>query len=663
MSNDLGKAYIQIVPTVKDAHEEISKGLGLSDGSLGKSAGINIGSALKKAFIGLGIGTALKESIFQGADLEQNLGGTEAVFGSFAQSIQNSAKDAYTNMGLSASDYMATANKMGSLFQGSGLSQQRSLDLTSAAMQRAADVVSVMGIDTSMAMESIAGAAKGNFTMMDNLGVAMNATTLQAYALEKGVNFNWNTASNAEKAELAMKMFMDRTSQYQGNFARESEETFSGSLGAMKAAGQNLMANLSLGQSIGPELNNLLTTVSNFAFGNLIPMVQNVATGIIELLVAEGPKWIEQGLNMLTGLSEGFISAFPNMSSAVMDVLENIAQYLTENVPIWIEKGFEILSNLVDGIFNAMPEMIARLPQIITTFTKVINDNFPTILAKGAELIVKLVSGIISMVPHVIANMPAIIEAIWNTILAINWLNLGKTIINFFTNGIKGMIGMVKSNASSIVNSIKERLMNLPKDMYSFGKNAVNFLSNGIKGMMGFIRNNAGNLVNAIKGKIAELPSHMVNIGKNLVKGIWNGITNVKNWILGKIKGFTSSILDGIKGFFGIHSPSRVMDKEVGRMLPAGMAQGIDKNIGLVEKAMDEMNSIGMNTMEQNVGLGLNASYSGLDESLLSNNHLGLEVSTQPAYFNFILGGTSYKAFVSDITDEQNKATQFELSF
>ena len=45
--------------------------------------------------------------------------------------------------------------------------------------------------------------------MMDNLGVSMNATTLQAYALEKGINFKWKTASNAQKAELAMKMFIE----------------------------------------------------------------------------------------------------------------------------------------------------------------------------------------------------------------------------------------------------------------------------------------------------------------------------------------------------------------------------------------------------------------------------------------------------------------------
>ena len=49
-----------------------------------------------------------------------------------------------------------------------GIEQQRSLQLTE---QRAADMASVMGIDMSSAMEAVTGAAKGNYTMMDNLGV------------------------------------------------------------------------------------------------------------------------------------------------------------------------------------------------------------------------------------------------------------------------------------------------------------------------------------------------------------------------------------------------------------------------------------------------------------------------------------------------------------
>ena len=236
MATELGQAYVQIMPSAKGISNSISKQLEPESSKAGKSAGGSIVSALKKVILAAGIGKAISSAINLGGELQQNLGGTEAVFGKFARKIQGDAADAYKNMGLSASDYMATANKMGSLFQGSGLKQTRALELTSTAMQRAADVASVMGVDTSMAMESIAGAAKGNFTMMDNLGVAMNATTIQAYAMEKGINFDWKTSSQAEKAEIAMKMFMERTQQYSGNFAKESAETFSGSLGAMQSS-------------------------------------------------------------------------------------------------------------------------------------------------------------------------------------------------------------------------------------------------------------------------------------------------------------------------------------------------------------------------------------------------------------------------------------------
>jgi phage-related protein len=232
-----------------------------------------------------GIGAVVKSY----ASLEQNLGGTGAVFGSFAKTVQNDAKNAYKNMGLSASDYMATANKMGSLFQGSGVSQQRSLKLTSKAMKRASDVASVMGVDMNLAMESISGAAKGNFTMMDNLGVAMNATTLEAYALEKGINFKWNTASNAEKAELAMKMFMDRTKQYDGNFLKESESTVSGSLDAMRGAFSNFVSGLGNPEAdVAQLMNNLKTTIQNFV-KNVGGVIKNIWDN---LPLAPWQKWV-----------------------------------------------------------------------------------------------------------------------------------------------------------------------------------------------------------------------------------------------------------------------------------------------------------------------------------------------------------------------------------
>ena len=164
MATELGQAYVQIMPSAKGIQGSITKQLAPEATSAGTSAGGLLGSKLVGAMagivaaakIGQTITDGIKASLAEGANLEQSLGGSEAVFGGFAKNVQKTAQSAYKNMGLSASDYMATANKMGSLFQGSGISQAKSLELTTNAMQRASDVASVMGIDTSTAMESSA---------------------------------------------------------------------------------------------------------------------------------------------------------------------------------------------------------------------------------------------------------------------------------------------------------------------------------------------------------------------------------------------------------------------------------------------------------------------------------------------------------------------------
>lgn len=373
MATELAKAYVQIVPSARGIQGSITKTLGGEANAAGISAGQGFGQnlvgKLKGIIAAAGIGKALSMAVSEGAELQQNLGGTEAVFGQFAANIQSAATDAYKNMGLSASDYMATANKMGSLFQGSGLEQQRALDLTSQAMQRAADVASVMGIDMEMAMESIAGAAKGNFTMMDNLGVAMNATTLEAYALEKGVNFKWNTATNAEKAELAMQMFFDRTSQYAGNFARESEDTLSGSMGAVKAAFSNVLGNLTLGKDIGPSLQALAQTVTTFLVGNLIPAVWNI-------------------LKALPGAAVTFIqTAVPQLVTAFLQFLPQLQAGLTAGGPQLLQKGTELLNQLVSGIFAALPNIFQAGYSAIAEFGNSIFANLPQVLEAGKNIL------------------------------------------------------------------------------------------------------------------------------------------------------------------------------------------------------------------------------------------------------------------------------------
>lgn len=127
------------------------KGFGAIAGAVGVAS---------TAIVGL-----IGKSVSMAGDLEQQIGGTEAVFDEFAETVQAKAAKAFDQMGISANDFMATANKMGALMQGSGLDIETSMELSTQAMQRAADVASIMGIDVNAAMESVAGAAKGNFTI------------------------------------------------------------------------------------------------------------------------------------------------------------------------------------------------------------------------------------------------------------------------------------------------------------------------------------------------------------------------------------------------------------------------------------------------------------------------------------------------------------------
>ena len=460
-----------------------------------KSVASGIGSAFVKgsavastALIGL-----IGKSVQMAGDLEQQIGGTEAVFKDFASTVQEQSTKAYETMGLSANDYMATMNKMGALMQGSGLDIETSMNLSSQAMQRAADVASIMGIDIDMAMESIAGAAKGNFTMMDNLGVAMNATTIEAYALSKGINKSYNEMTKAEQVTMAMEMFLEKSAYATGNYAKENE-TFAGSLQTMKAAYSDFMSGAG-------DIDAVISSVTSFAnilVTSIGQMAPKIVTGITQLL---------------TGL-------MPQIPILIQQLLPTVITGVI---------------NLVQGIINALPTFITMLagmlPTIITSLIEGLTTIITTLAQMLPELLPVIVEAIIGIIPILIENLPLFIDA-------------GAQLIIGITTGL--------------INSIPTLLGMIPE------------------------------LIASIFGLLADIPKMALDIGGDLVKGLWEGISNVKDWVLGKIKGFGESILNGIKGFFGIHSPSTEF-AWIGQMNAEGLIQGMDGMQQEVQQSFDGM--------------------------------------------------------------------------
>lgn len=229
--------------------------------------------SLASGLASLGIGDMVKQAISLAGDLQQNIGGSESVFKNYAGTIQKTAETAASSLGLSQSKYLATATKMGSLFQGSGFSVAQSADMVTQSMQRASDVASIMGISVDSAMEAVAGMAKGNFTMMDNLGVAINDTNLHIYAQEKGLG---KLSTTQQKVNAAMQMFLDKSDYAAGNYAKEND-TYSGALTTFKAELEDFAAEA--GTALLPLVQSVLPVLSG-AFNALKPVIMTVAEAV-----------------------------------------------------------------------------------------------------------------------------------------------------------------------------------------------------------------------------------------------------------------------------------------------------------------------------------------------------------------------------------------------
>ena len=597
MPGTIATAYVEVLPSTEGITSNLEDAFGGAGDKAGKKGGLlagksfirKIGKTLAAAGITKAITDFFKTAINQGAALQQNLGGTEAVFGEYAKSVQTSAKDAYKNMGLSASDYMATANKMGALFQGSGMAQVEAMQLSTQAMQRAADVASVMGIETSAAMEAVAGAAKGNFTMMDNLGVAMNATTLQAYALEKGINFDWNTASQAEKSRLAMEMFFDRTSQYAGNFAHESESTMSGSLGMLKASWADFMANLALGGDVRGTFKNLFNSIVTTG-KNILPAIGNVFLGLWDVAKDAGKaigstlvgafdnlkdtiKTKAPGLYSLLSqtwsmISKGAKAAWSGITNVVSDAWSGIKDFfgehsgqLTESLgniwtgiqqrwqgaldglsSFWSTWGGTITaaaSGVWDTIKVGFETALTFLTDVFSVFSSIFAGDWAGAWEGIKQLGTNAWNGIVNVFSTAWDGITSTAKAAWEVIgpyLSQKWDNIKTAAGNAFgkvASAVSNAWATIKGGVSTAWEAIKTAVQTAWEKITGINWSTV---SSAVSGVWGSIKG-------ALSGAWAAI--------KAAVQTAWNAITSI-NWgsVAGAVSGVWSSIKGSVSGAF-----------------------------------------------------------------------------------------------------------------
>lgn len=543
-------------------------------GQSGEKSGGKLSSAFKKigsgvvavgkvAVTGLAagagaLGALTGKALSAAGELEQNMGGSEAVFKEHAGKMQETARSAFEDMGLSTSDFLATANKMGALFQGAGFDIETSATMSSEAMQRAADVASIMGIDTSAAMEAIAGAAKGNFTMMDNLGVAMNDTTLQAYALSKGIEKSTQDMTNQEKIGLAMEMFMEKTAYAASNYAKEND-TLAGSLGTAKAALSNFLS----GAGTVEDVVSAFSNAGHVIVKNIKDIFPSLMTGITQLvnqLVPMIPPLLEQVLPGLiegaTSLINGLVAAAPQIVQALLaalpallDGLMQIMNALISAFPSLIEMICQALPSLIPALVNGLVSMIVLLCQVLPQIIQPIIDNLPLIISSLCTALIDnlpaLIQGVIQLVFGLVAALPAILQAVWDAIV-IAFQSLPEMFGGIF-DSIVNVIASVFPGAKDYIIAVWEAIKNYISTVVNAIKNVITTVWNNIKNNISTVINAVKNVISTVWNAIKTIIANVMNIIFSVIKGDWESVRSSISNILNAIKSVISSVWNGIK--------------------------------------------------------------------------------------------------------------------
>lgn len=491
---ELGKAYVQIVPSAQGIKSALTEMFDEETDGLGEQTGQSIGrelvGTLKNVIVAAGIGKIISDSINVGGALQQSLGGVETLFKDSADTVKEYAAQAYRTVGLSANDYMEqTTSFAASLLSSVSQDTQAAADLANMAMVDMADNSNKMGTSMQDIQNAYQGFAKQNYTMLDNLKLGYGGTQAEMQRLLNdatkisGVKYDLGNLADMYSAIHIIQQEMDIT----GTTAKEAATTLTGSFAAMKAAAENVMGNWSTGADLTEPLQALADTAQTFLVDNLLPMIGNVLAGIPEIVYSLVPELLQTGTELLSSLAQGFTEGIPEFFSTALPQLLAFTDQLRDNASSFVDAGLNLITQLLNGLIAGLPDLIAYVPDIIINICGVINDNMPKILAQGVSIIVQLIAGLVQTVPSLLANWKKILEAVLSVISAINWLNIGKTILTGVANGVKSMgsslLNAFKGGFSSALAWIKS----LPSQAVQWGKNLIQSFINGLTGKGGAV--------------------------------------------------------------------------------------------------------------------------------------------------------------------------------
>lgn len=607
---ELAKAYVQIIPTTKGIKSEIGKELGEevenAGDEAGKKGGENAGVSFAKkmlkivaaAEIGKKVVEGIKASVEAGAALEQSIGGIETLFKESSDTMIQYANNAFRTCGLSANDYMETTTSFAaSMLSSVGGDTAKAAELSNNALIAMSDNANKMGTNMQDIQNAYQGFAKQNYTMLDNLKLGYGGTKEEMQRLlsdanklnkQQGIITDYSIDSFADITE-AIQVVQDNLG-ITGTTALEAASTLSGSFGTMQAAWTNFIAKLSVRNQdqVNQAMMDLASSASTFLFQNLIPAIGRIITqlpsAIGTFITTAIPLLIENGKQIISNIIQGWQENKGRWKDTVNNFLDNAIEWIETSLPQILAEGIASVEEFIAGWGQGDGHMMATVGELIGKILTVIIKAVPQILAAGVLIVGKLAVGFIQNIPYFLTQIGTL---------------LGQ------------MISTIASNFPKLVSSGGSMLLKI---------------------IAGFI-NGITNIPSAVKKAVDSFKSNFRDVdwgelGTNIIKGIVNGITGGIGKLVTAAKNVAKNALDAAKEALGIHSPSRVFELEVGKMIDLGLAAGIERNLKPVQTSMKVL------SMETVGSMDINTMFAG-ESTFYQNQSMELVDQNRSVIFNY----------------------------
>ena len=457
----------------------------------------------------------------------------------------------------------------------------------------------------------------------DGMGDAERATALSSTFTAdsiKGLNLilNEGVASAA-----AFEEELNNSSGSAAEMAAKMNDNLSGDLKSLSSAFDELK--LSIFDSANAPLRDLVQTVSGSvlpAFTDMINGVEgadvafgealgNLVTTAISNIVDMLPQILQIGNTLLISLIQGISEQLPTLLSFIVGtllpsiiqtlsvIIPQIIQTIVGLIPLLIEELLKALPKILDAaitllmaIVQALPtiinNLVSALPNLINTLVDTLMTFIPQLLDGAIQLLMAIVDALPTIIDSLITNLPKVIDAIIQGLVNALPLILDAaiTLLMAIIQAIPTIISELSRSLPQIINTIGSTLV----------KNLPVILKAGIELLGGIIKaipqiavelfKSMPQIITSIASGLKDGFSTIVEIGGDLIKGLWNGIKDMAGWIKDKITGFGKGVLDNLKSFFGIKSPSRLMRDVIGKNLAAGIGVGFDDEMSNVARSM-----------------------------------------------------------------------------